>query len=1371
MLSSVALLNNLENISIVGHNNPTISCNNNNNGGGLHLVSCHNCTIDGITWDGCGTKFKNAPVFKIENSSSIKIQNCTFKNSIGQAIVFSQMSGDANINHCKFVNNTSNFSGHGAAICYLSSYSNFKLVVTINNCIFTNNVGAVGIIYIKQLKTSIYSIFILNNSNFYENQGMSIFLSNQNLHITGKNSFINNTAENGAGIFATNHSTVTFSSHSATKFNHNTAMNSGGAIYLINCTRVLFEGKSEVLFNRNIATKEDGGSICSYNNSKIIFKGNSDIQFNYNLAKHGGALYCENNSAIIFYQNCSVTFDDNTADYGGAVYLTHYSTGIFTERSLIKFQNNVVSKNGGAMYVHNNCAVIFKENTTVTFYNNTATTNGGAIFFKMNSNLTFGEISKVIFNNNRAKDTGGAISSETISEDHLEDNFHPKSPAEFNNATSLHATSSKDNISSANVKFGGVSKIIFMNNKAVRGGAIFSKLDVIFTANSASTFTDNRGDNGGALFSESNTNVIFKGNSVVKFINNTADQNGGAVYYMDITNVIFGEKSTVVFNNNFADNNGGAICFSKHSAITFVKGSKSNITFQNNKAANGGAIYLDGNSTSIFGGHSTVLFTNNEAIQGGAVHCYNNSNISFNGYSTAIYDNNKATQGGAIYSESSSTLIFQQNSKTSFMNNAGQEHGGAILSKDYSGIFFNKNSSVTFINNKAVSKGGSIYSEGSSAISCAENSSVTFDNNTAHDGAGGAIYSNIRSKITFKDNSKLTFAHNYAIQGGTIYSSYGSSITFDGSTFVAFNNNTAISGGAINVNSQCRIVFRGNCMSTIKFNSNKAIQNGGALNLETDSSVTVKGRMTVEFRNNEAVLGGAMYAYNTTNVTIEENSTVIFITNNAKMGGAIFATTSNINFTANCSISFYDNKAWQDGGAIYLNTSFSITFTDIANVLFSHNTASDYGGAIYSKIADSKMNFDTTHFKFQGNYAKTAGKSIFINVPTSCSSSCLQSSILGINKETLRHSQLNKHITTSPSKLELYQPAICVDNSTNRTEECNSYYVSNIMLGQEIIFDACMYDYYDQPSDTARFLVGGNDIQDYYIPGSKYMLISCNNTFKGVGLIGNDTPPILPFNFSTNITLYVNRISEMKTISINLVVGLVSCHPGFWYNDKSHKCECFNASDIVFCSGSSSTIKRGYWFGSVTGKPTVTFCPINYCNFACCESSNGYYHLSPVRKNQCRLHRSGTACGSCEESYTLSFDSTECLSVEKCTIGQTCLVITLIFLYWIVVILAIFLFMHFKVDIGYLYAITYYYSIMDILLSQSWYLSNEFNTAISIGSSITKITPQFLGQFCFATGMSGIDQQFIHYMHPMAVSVFLVMITMLARYSHRLVVC
>ena len=39
------------------------------------------------------------------------------------------------------------------------------------------------------------------------------------------------------------------------------------------------------------------------------------------------------------------------------------------------------------------------------------------------------------------------------------------------------------------------------------------------------------------------------------------------------------------------------------------------------------------------------------------------------------------------------------------------------------------------------------------------------------------------------------------------------------------------------------------------------------------------------------------------------------------------------------------------------------------------------------------------------------------------------------------------------------------------------------MLGQEILFDACMYGYFDQPIDAAQFLVGDVGNQKYYIPG------------------------------------------------------------------------------------------------------------------------------------------------------------------------------------------------------------------------------------------------------------------------------------------------
>ena len=65
----------------------------------------------------------------------------------------------------------------------------------------------------------------------------------------------------------------------------------------------------------------------------------------------------------------------------------------------------------------------------------------------------------------------------------------------------------------------------------------------------------------------------------------------------------------------------------------------------------------------------------------------------------------------------------------------------------------------------------------------------------------------------------------------------------------------------------------------------------------------------------------------------------------------------------------------------------------------------------------------------------------------------------------------------------------------------------------------------------------------------------------------------------------------------------------------------------------------------------MTLGPLNYCNFDNCEATTGTCDLYPLRDNQCRAHRSGAACGNCEEGYTLSFDSIDCISNEECDVG------------------------------------------------------------------------------------------------------------------------
>ena len=132
------------------------------------------------------------------------------------------------------------------------------------------------------------------------------------------------------------------------------------------------------------------------------------------------------------------------------------------------------------------------------------------------------------------------------------------------------------------------------------------------------------------------------------------------------------------------------------------------------------------------------------------------------------------------------------------------------------------------------------------------------------------------------------------------------------------------------------------------------------------------------------------------------------------------------------------------------------------------------------------------------------------------------------------------------------------------------------------------------------------------------------------------SPPLNDI-FST-ITIELNSlydsVFDWKPITVNLtVLQLSSCHLILYYSSDVEHCVCYTTDNIVTCSGSNSTIRNGYWFGTIKNQPTVTECPVNYCNFDNCEATTGTCDLHPLRDNQCicRAHRSGAACGNCEE--------------------------------------------------------------------------------------------------------------------------------------------
>ena len=350
-------------------------------------------------------------------------------------------------------------------------------------------------------------------------------------------------------------------------------------------------------------------------------------------------------------------------------------------------------------------------------------------------------------------------------------------------------------------------------------------------------------------------------------------------------------------------------------------------------------------------------------------------------------------------------------------------------------------------------------------------------------------------------------------------------------------------------------------------------------------------------------------------------------------------------------------------------------------------------------------------------------------------------------------------IVTSPHELRLYFP---FNDGYNRTiSNYNVYFIKNNILGYPVKFAGNVFDYFEKPAEPTQFFAQCvNCSSSIVLP--KTLLLVDNITFLSVTFTG----AYIENRVNVNLTL-TSTVHSIKEITAILVIELIPCidHPGYTYSTAHKACECYHHN--VDCHDSYNEIKRGYWFGSVSNTTTTVPCH-HYCKFTGrTETRQGYFELPSTIDGQCNDHRVGRACGECSSGYTLSYDSTDCISVDQCGTGWTVLVITLICLYWIAIVVGVFALMYFKfqISLGYLYGLIYYYSLIRILLDNNPYFSDGVFQFTLVLSSFAQLTPQFLGKLCFVENLSGIDQLFIHYSHAVGVSLLLLLIVVAARWS------
>ena len=333
------------------------------------------------------------------------------------------------------------------------------------------------------------------------------------------------------------------------------------------------------------------------------------------------------------YTNNSVN-TSGASIYGGAFY--SYSTmnvygGLF--------ENNSANR-AGAIYCYRTLNLY-----SGSFKNNTASSNGGAIYLPASSSarLYLGgsdELieSEVLFSGNTATSNGGAIytAGRIIGQDA---NFENNSA---NNGGAVYVTASYTTLT--------LEKASFTGNKAkTSGGAVYvaghSSLNMDDLSLVNVVFEENEAKDGGAVYLDGNSVALA---NKVQAKNNTATSNGGVIYST--------ESTLTVYNSDFSGNtaSAGSAVYLTTGAITNIYGSSfTSNSCKDTNASNAGALYIYTGETNTLV-HSCSFVGNTSSGLGGAILANGKGIVELYNI-TAM--NNSALKGGFMYETSAGTKV------------------------------------------------------------------------------------------------------------------------------------------------------------------------------------------------------------------------------------------------------------------------------------------------------------------------------------------------------------------------------------------------------------------------------------------------------------------------------------------------------------------------------------------------------------------------------------------------------------------------------------------------------------------------------------------------------------------------------------------
>ena len=415
-----------------------------------------------------------------------------------------------------------------------------------------------------------------------------------------------------------------------------------------------------------------------------------------------------------------------------------------------------------------------------------------------------------------------------------------------------------------------------------------------------------------------------------------------------------------------------------------------------------------------------------------------------------------------------------------------------------------------------------------------------------------------------------------------------------------------------------------------------------------------------------------------------------------------------------------------------------------------------------------RMNLNMT-VSFLYNTALESGQAIYLSTPGGCFVDSRSS--LPFMDESIYHyestDQNKTLITTPPGRIEFGSPA----------KNEGGVYTTQVVLGQSFEINPISHDVFSQLTQGSAIV--------------SMICVNCNTSDAGYDLrfnmVGqklldlNNTAIITPFQVvgsqdsdQGNDTLLVLLTNTIPSAVGYLHLNITSCPLGYVYSKEKQKCECFS-SENLYCGVERNVtcIKYGYWFGPAHNSSISANCPNGLCDYSngncptepCSDAFRTFCKL-PERDSDdlCASNRGGILCSSCRQGFQFTFSALRCVPDTSCNAGSTILLIFMVVLFWVVLVLILLtvLKLNLRLGSGHLYCLIYYFGVLPNLTTNSYPFLEIVQ--YTFGGFI-RVEPQFIGLIdkCFAYGLNNVQHYVLRYVHPLFISIVILVIIGITR--------